>query len=37
MLRVPGNEELQSHLHDFFAGKFTTREVVEDEFSMLLE
>ncbi len=37
MLRVAGNEELQSHFHDFFAGEFTTGEVVEDDFSMVLE
>lgn len=35
VLRVSGAEKLQSHFHDFFAGEFAARKVIEDQFAML--
>ena len=35
VLRVSGAEKLKSHFHDFFAGEFAAREVIEDQFAML--
>lgn len=37
VLRVASAEELQGHLHEFFAGKFATWEIVKDHFAVLLK
>ena len=35
VLRVSGAEKLKSHFHDFFAGEFASRKVIENQFTML--
>ena len=35
VLRVSSAEKLQSHFHDFFAGEFAARKIIEDQFAML--
>ena len=36
-MRIPGTEELQGHLHDFFTGQFAAGKVVENHFTVFLE
>ena len=35
ILRVAGNEKLERHLHEFFAGQLRARETVEHSLPML--
>ena len=37
VLRIPCTEELQGHLHNFFTGKLTSWQIVENMITVFLE